>query len=647
MGLHALTKSADYVRYLRENQQEAELLFKELLIGVTSFFRDPGAWEQLKDEGIAQLLAAQPEGGVLRAWCVGCSTGEEAFSLAIVFQEALATLKPSKHFSLQIFATDLDKDAIDRARTGLYPENISADVSERRLREFFVKQEQGGFCVKKEIRESVIFAPQNLVMQPPFTKLNIITCRNLLIYLDAELQKKLMPLFHFSLGPSGLLLLGNSETVGAATDLFAPLPGRARLYRRLDSARYADLSAFPFAFTRSRLEAPMARAESSPAAPSLQVLADQLLLQRYSPSAVLVTQEGDILYVSGKTGKYLEPAAGKANWNLFAMCREGLGNTISEALHKAIRQSAVVALANVRFGLEGEKQLVDITVHPVHNPHALQGMLMVIFADALRPTVAGEKAAGDASTLGDVRLAELSQELRQAHSELQVTRDEMQTSQEELRSTNEELQSMNEELQSTNEELTTSKEESQSMNEELQTVNQEMQAKVDELSRTSNDMKNLLDSTDIAILFLDSALRVRRYTPPTARIIRLIPSDVGRPITDLVSVLDYSSLADDAREVLRTLASIEKQAAARDDRWFTVRVMPYRTLENRVDGVVITLTDITAGKVLEAALRKAQSELQARFTRQTEDFERTIAQPKARPLPPASKPTKPRARALR
>jgi two-component system, chemotaxis family, CheB/CheR fusion protein len=642
MGLHELANIADYVRYLRENPQESELLFKELLIGVTSFFRDPAAWEQLRDEAIPKLLAAYPEGGTLRAWSVGCSTGEEAFSLAIIFKEALAKLKPAKHFSLQIFATDLDKDAVDKARAGLYPENIGADVSEERLRQFFTKHEHGGFCVRKEIRETVIFAPQNLVMHAPFTKLDIVVCRNLLIYLDAELQRKLMPLFHFGLNAGGILLLGSSETVGAATDLFTPLPGKSRLYRRLDSAHQADLSQFPFAFGRARLDVPTAQAASAAPAPSLQSLADQLLLQRYSPAAVLVTNEGDILYVSGKTGKYLEPAAGKANWNLFAMSREGLGNALGEAFHKAVRQNTVVTLANVKVGTDGGPQFVDVTVHPVTSPSTLQGMFMVVFADVLKPPGASEPAPSEQASLGNARLAEMAQELQQAHADLQGTRDEMQTSQEELRSTNEELQSMNEELQSTNEELTTSKEEMQSMNEELQTVNQEMQAKVDELSRTGNDMKNLLDSTDIATLFLDSALLVRRFTPATARVIKLIASDVGRPITDIVSALDYPALASDTREVLRTLTSIEKQVTARDNRWFTVRVMPYRTQENRVDGVVITLTDISAAKVLEAALRKAQFDLEARIDRQGKvspkpsSSAKTAGRPQATKQPKAS-----------
>jgi len=620
MGLHQITKIADYVRYLRENSQESELLFKELLIGVTSFFRDPAVWQQLKDKIIPDFLATRPQGGMLRAWAAGCSTGEEAYSLAMVFKEVLEQVKPATNFSFQIFATDLDKDAIDKARAGVYPANISADVSEERLRRFFIKNDHGGYSVKKEIREMVIFAPQNLVMHPPFTKLDFVTCRNLLIYLDAELQKKIIPLFHYSLNPGGILLLGSAETIGTATDLFTPLAGKSQLYRRLDTSRQANFVEFPSAFGRTRSDtvpASSAQSATMPPAPNLQSLADQLLLQRYSPAAVLVTNEGDILYVSGKTGKYLEPAAGKANWNLFAMAREGLGNALSEAFHKAVRQEIVVTLKGVKVGTNGGMQVVDIIVQPVTSPEALRGMVMVVFTDVAKESVAKAPAKSERATINNARLSAMAQELQRAHEDLQATRDEMQTSQEELKSTNEELQSMNEELQSTNEELTTSKEEMQSMNEELQTVNHELQLKVDELSRTSNDMKNLLESTDIATLFLDDALLVRRFTTQTAGIIKLIPGDVGRPITDIVTTLDYPGLAEDAQKVLKTLAFVEKQVSSRDKRWFTVRIMPYRTHENRIDGVVVTFADITVAKNLEAALRKARSDLEKRFTHQT------------------------------
>jgi two-component system CheB/CheR fusion protein len=627
MGLHQIAKISDYVRYLRENSQESDLLFKELLIGVTNFFRDPQVWDELKDRVIPEFLSNHPQGGTFRAWTAGCSTGEEAYSLAIVFKEALEKVKTGKNFSLQIFGTDLDKDAIDKARGGSYPANISADVSERRLREFFSKNDHGGYAVKKAIREMVTFAPQNLVMHPPFTRLDFLTCRNLLIYLDAELQKKLMPLFHYSLKPGGILLLGSAETVGTATDLFTPSSDKGRIYRRLDTARRSNPVEFPSGFARNiseRAAISSTQSTTKPTLANLQTAADQLLLQRFSPSAVLVTQEGDILYVSGKTGKFLEPAAGKANWNIFAMSREGMNDALSEAFHRAVRKKSSVSIENVCVGTNGGSQFVNIAIQPLTSPEVLEGMVMVVFTEVAKPPRIEESKFTRKGSVSNVRLAAMAQEIQQAHEELRTARDEMQTSQEELKSTNEELQSMNEELQSTNEELTTSKEEMQSMNEELQTVNHELQAKVDELSSTSDDMKNLLNSTDIATLFLDKGLLIRRFTTQTARIIKLIPSDVGRSINDIVTTLEYSSLNEDIEKVLRTRSAVEAQVSARDGRWFTVRIMPYFKQDERTDGVVITFADITVAKQLEAELRKTQVGLEARVTHQAEELGKTL-----------------------
>jgi two-component system CheB/CheR fusion protein len=606
MGLHQIDKIATYVRFLRENPQEIELLFKELLIGVTSFFRDPTAWEQLKDDVIPALLAAHLKGGTLRAWVPGCSTGEEAYSLAMVFKEALERVKPAGSFTLQVFATDLDRDAIDRARAGVYPANIAADISPERLRRFFAQDEHG--CrVGKEIRETLVFAPQNVIMDPPFTKLDLLICRNLLIYLDQGMQKKLIPLFHYSLNPGGVLFLGSAETIGAFAHLFAPLDKKARLYRRLDSALGAGPIEFPSAFLPYRPAAANLQPQAQIAGANLQTLADQLLLQRFSPAAVLTNDKGDILYISGRTGKYLEPAAGKANWNIFAMAREGLRYDLNSGFQKALRKKAAVCLKGVKVGTNGGVQALDITVQPISEPEALQGMVMIVFTEVATPPDA--RAAGKPPRASARResLAALERELLQAREEIQTTREEMQSSQEELKSANEELQSTNEELQSTNEELTTSKEEMQSLNEELQTVNQELQAKVDELSQADSDMKNLLESTDIATLFLDGALAVRRFTTRTTSIIKLIAGDAGRPITDITTDLDYPQMAADAREVLRTLVFKEKQVATRDGRWFLARIMPYRTLANRIDGVVITFSNITEAKRLEAQLRQTRA----------------------------------------
>jgi two-component system CheB/CheR fusion protein len=597
MGLHQIDKIANYVRFLRENPQEVELLFRELLIGVTNFFRDPQSWEQLKREVIPALLAEVDSGQALRAWVPACSTGEEAYSLAILFKEALDEFKPAKNITLQVFATDLDTYAIEKARAGVFPANIAADVSAKRLERFFTKAD-GGYRVTKSIREMVVFAPQNIIMDPPFTKLDFVSCRNLLIYLTPELQKKLLPLFHYSLNSGGYLFLGSSETIGGFTRLFAPLDGKSRLYRRLDLSLSAQPVEFPTAFVHAKSDTLVKPVKQTG---DLQTLADQILLQKYSPVAALTNDKGDILYISGRTGKYLEPAAGKANWNIFVMAREELRYELTAAFQKAVRTKETVMLKNMSVGTNGGKQIVNITVEPLRAPSAMEGMVMIVFTDviALPKTKTSGKPHG-----ATVRAAEIEEQLEYARQEVQSMREEMQTSQEELKSTNEELQSTNEELQSTNEELTTSKEELQSMNEEMHTVNQELQARLDEFARTNNDMKNLLDSTDIAALFLDNDLRVRRFTAQTGKVTRLIPADVGRPITDIASALLYPELADDAHEVLRTLMKVEKQIPLPNEDWFAARILPYRTYENMIDGVVITFADITAYKKLEAELRK-------------------------------------------
>jgi chemotaxis methyl-accepting protein methylase/archaellum component FlaC len=611
MGIHQITKMAGYVRYLQENSQELDLLFKELLIGVTSFFRDASVWEELRTKVIPALLSSRAPGHALRAWVPGCSSGEEAYTLAMVFREAVEALKPKASFVLQIFATDLDRDAIDKARKGLFPPNITADVSPARLTRFFTKEDHG-YRVRREIREMVIFAPQNIILDPPFTKLDLLSCRNLLIYLTAEVQKKLMPLFHYSLTPGGLLLLGSAETVGSSTELFASVSAKARIFKRTETVQRPVQVEFPASFKVGKPFGPESAQPTKPSV-SLQSLADQLILRSYAPPTVLTNDKGDIFYISGRTGKYLEPAAGKANWNLFAMAREGLRYELAAAFPKALKQKESVLLHALKVGTEGGTQCVDVSVQRLDEPGPLHGLVIIVFTDvAMAVNTHTSKTPAH-----NARLTASERELQQVRAAARITHEEMQTSQEEIRSANEELQSTNEELQSTNEELTTSKEEMQSLNEELQTVNAELQAKLQELSSSSNDMKNLLDSTDIAMLFLDRHLNVRRFTHQATKIIKLIPSDVGRPITDLVSNLNDPALDADAREVLRSLVPKEKPVSTPDGRWFSVRIMPYRTLDDRIDGVVITFADITVAKTLEAELREKQAALEQRVVTQT------------------------------
>ncbi len=623
MGIHQVASIGEYVRYLQENSQEVAILFKEMLIGVTSFFRDPAAWQQLAKQALPALLAARPAGGVLRAWVAGCSTGEEAYTLAMVFVETLKQIKRADGVSLQIYATDLDKDAIDKARRGFFPENIAADVSPARLARFFVK-EQNGYRVSKAIRAMVVFAPQNVIMDPPFTKLDILCCRNLLIYLMPELQKKLWPLFHYSLNPQGLLFLGSAESIGGFGHLFTPVALKERIFQRNGSIVPGKQIDFPSAFVpipANRRKVPMTEPRS---APSLQSLADQLLQARFAPPAVLVNGQGDILYISGRTGKYLEPAAGKANWNVIAMAHEGLRYELSGALQRAHHKKGAVTVQGIKVGTGADARYVDLAVEALDEPKELLGSVLIVFSDTAE---AAEKSPGGGAgktTVRSTRQREAERELQRAREEVQAGREEMQTSQEELKSMNEELQSTNEELQSTNEELTTSKEEMQSLNEELQTVNAELQAKLDELSGTNNDMKNLLNSTEIATVFLDNNLCVRRFTLQAQTIIKLIPSDVGRPITDLASDLLYPTLVADANEVLKTLVFVERSISTSDGRWFTVRVMPYRTMDNRIDGVVITFADITAAKKVESKLRSDQGDLTRRSAEQGSALDRAM-----------------------
>jgi len=599
MGLHQLKTMELYARYLRENLQEQDLLFKELLIGVTHFFRDQEVWAQLRSVSLPALLAHYPEGKELRAWVTACSTGEEAYSLAMTVMDVLDDVKPKGRFKLQIFATDLDDDAIDIARLGQYPANIEATVPSDQLNRYFIK-EDNGYRITKKIRDMIIFAPQNIIMDPPFTKLDIITCRNILIYFGVTLQQKLIPLFHYALTSNGILILGNAETIGNATSLFLALNDNSRIYTRIDTLEHHVEVDFPtqkFPVVSLLENEPESPREMTQKINNLQGQADQILLQNYSPAAVLVNAAGDILYINGRTGKYLEPAAGKANWNIHVMAREELQHHINLAMKQAQTQVEPVNIPNLTV----DASTINLTVQAIAKPKSLLGLLMVVFTDVAKSTKLPRRKPGAAEQ-------ESKAELQQARSDIQSLHEKMQASQEERKSANEELQSTNEELQSTNEELTTSKEEMQSMNEELQTVNAELQSKVEDLSWTNNDMKNLLNSTEIATIFLDNKLCVRRFTSHITSLFKLIASDVGRPLSDVVTELDYVTLQKDAKAVLETLVFSEKEITADNDRWFKVRIMPYRTQDDVISGVVITFINISEAKKLEKELRVLRPE---------------------------------------
>jgi two-component system CheB/CheR fusion protein len=604
MAIHKIDKIASYVLFLNENPKEVEILFKELLIGVTNFFRDEVIWEKLKEKILPDIITKLEPGSILRAWVPGCSTGEEAYSLAIVFKEALEKINPHGGFSLQIFATDLDNEAIETARKGVFSDSIAEHVSPERLKRFFLKT-QDGYFINTEIREKVVFAQHNIIMHPPFTKIDILSCRNLLIYMEPELQKKLIGLFYYSLNPEGIMVLGSSESLGTQSHLFTPLDLKWKIFKRSGTLVTPDLLDFPTTFSKIRT-INTEKEVTIGSVQNIQTLADQLLLQHYSPAGVLVNEQGDIIYISGHTGKYLEPAVGKANMNIFAMLREGLRTEFPVAFRKAILKKESVILHNIKVGTNGSSHTLNISIQWIETPEPLKGKLMIIFKDIQDITDSKLAARKEKKSLNNIRQMELEKELKYAREKIQDTLEAMQSSQEELKFTNEELQSTNEELQSTNEELMSSKEEMQSLNEELQTLNSELQSKVDDFSRVNNDMKNLLNSTDIATLFLDKDLKIRRFTIQAVKIFKLIKSDVGRPFTDLVSDLIYPDLSKDILKVLKSLDYIKKQIPTNDGRWFSIRIMPYRTLDEKIDGVVITFFNITDLKEVEVKLHETE-----------------------------------------
>jgi two-component system CheB/CheR fusion protein len=602
MSVHKIDGINSYVRLLQDNPKEVHILFKELMIGVTNFFRDPAVWEKLKETILPSKIDKNQAATTIRAWIPGCSTGEEAYSLAIVFKEVMEQINPHGGLTLQVFATDLENDAIETARKGVFPLNIEADVSPKRLSRFFTKIDDG-YRINTEIRETIVFAQHNIIMHPPFTNIDFISCRNLLIYLEPELQKKLLGLFYYSLNPEGVLLLGNSETLGSQSHLFKTENSSLKIYTRGNSNLDPLLFDFPSSFSRAKLTNYENKIAEKPIM-NIQTLADQLLLHQFSPASVLVNENGDILYISGRTGKYLEPAVGKANLNVFAMLRPGFQSDFAIAFRKVISKKQTEVLHNVKIGTNGGTIIVNVAINWISKPEALFGKILIVFTDVAKIVENNTTSKRGKQTLASAREKELEEELQHAHEEVQNISEEMQTSQEELKSANEELQSTNEELQSTNEELTTSKEEMQSLNEELQTVNAELQSKVDDYSRINNDMKNLLNSTDIATLFLDKELNIRRFTDQATKIFKLIKSDIGRPFTDQVSQLIYPELKEDAVEVLRTLIFIEKQIPTKDGKWFSTRIMPYRTFDDRIDGLVITFIDISELKLADEKLNE-------------------------------------------
>ena len=620
MAVHQIDVVESYIKYLQQAPVEVEALFRDLLIGVTNFFRDPEAFLLLEEQVIPKLFEGKPTGAVIRVWSAGCSTGEEAYSIAVLLQERIAALK--QNYTVQFFATDIDSRAVASARAGVYPASIAADVSPERLARFFTAESDGSaYRIHKSIRDMMVFSEHDVIKDPPFSRLDLISCRNLLIYLGTELQRRLIPLFHYALKPGGFLFLGTSEGVGEFVERFAVLDRKSKLYRRQEVFKETQAAA------SSRFLAPAAASDALaeraprkaviPHRPPLREMTEQALLQQLAPTSVLVDSQGDILYLHGRTGMYLEPAPGEAGIsNMLKMAREGLRRDLSIALNKVVGTGEVVHCPGLRVKTNGHFTWVNLTVCPVVARHAAAAepnLYLAILQDAPAPEpvapdalpAAAGAAADGAAGVGS-QIASLRQELRAKDEYLRSAQEELESSNEELKSSNEEMQSVNEELQSTNEELETSKEELQSVNEELGTVNTELQTKVADLSRANNDMNNLLAGTGIGTVFVDHQLRILRFTPAASGIINLIAGDVGRPVGHFVSnLIGYDRLVQDVQAVLDTLAPREVEVETTDGRWLTMRILPYRTLENVIEGAVITFVDTTRTVLVQQALHKA------------------------------------------
>ena len=627
MSVHQIGTINDFVKFLQQTPAEVEALFRDLLIGVTSFFRDPDAFKMLEEQVIPKLFAGKTPGNVIRVWVPGCSTGEEAYSLAILLAERQESMNQS--CKVQVFATDIDPHAIATARVGLYPSSISADVTPERLARFFTAEHMnntdgtpGAYRVHKGIRDMLVFSEQNVIRDPPFSKLDLISCRNLLIYMGTDLQKKLIPLFHFALKPGGYLFLGTSETVGDYLDLFSSLDRKLKIYQRkedMHSIQHGVLGRFLPPITAIDIALPRFSGKTAfPVKLPLRELTEQELMLQVAPAAALVNGQGDILYLHGRTGMYLEPVPGEAGVNnILKMAREGLRHDLSRALHSAVGTKEIVRYPGIRVKTNGDFTTVNLTIRPVTAGNARTGsdaslvspVYLVILEEALFPGVVSNQNS-EHSLDTDATIMALKQELRAKEEYLQTANEELETTNEELKSANEEMQSVNEELQSTNEELETSKEELQSINEELATVNAELQIKMSDLSRVNNDMNNLLSGIGIGTVFVDHQLRILRFTPTVTRIINLILSDVGRPVGQIVSnLVGYDRLVADVQTVLNTLVPIETDVQTISGSWYSLRILPYRTLDNVIEGAVITFVDISEMEQTRQALLKANEQL--------------------------------------
>jgi two-component system CheB/CheR fusion protein len=612
MQVLQLTGLDDYVARLREDADEPQLLFRDLLIGVTSFFRDPAAFEALERLVIPRLFEGKTADDALRVWVPGCATGEEAYSIAILLREHMDATRAAPN--VQIFATDIDDAAMLYARTGRYQPSVTTNISQERLQRFFTAND-AGYSISKDIRDMCVFSVHDVLRDPPFSRLDLVSCRNLLIYFNTEFQARVLPIFHFALRPGGYLMLGTSESVSRHADLFAPLDKKQRIFQRRDQVA-APLRLPQFAPSHPAAPAALgARSEMGTLLTSLRNLVEARVVEQFAPAHVVVNREGDVLYYSARTGKYLEPPAGLPNRQLLALARRGLRIHLRAAFRETLETRRAVRCERLSFDVDGRSQAINLVIEPFGD-NEQDPLFLVLFQDLPEPAPAIPAEAGE-SAGSDKALERLEQDLRETRERLQLTIEEYETAVEELKSSNEELQSINEELQSSNEELETSKEELQSVNEELNTVNAELSAKVEELDRANSDLRNVFESTQVALVFLDRNLVIRSFTPAATAIFQLISSDRGRPLTDIVCNLsDGADLRRDIHTVFEQGAAIERRVHHNDGvRHYFMRILPYRGEIGVVQGAIVTLLEVTRLVEAEARERLLLQDLNGRARR--------------------------------
>lgn len=599
----------EYLQILKRDPLEVEQLYKNFLIGVTSFFRDKNVFDCVEKKAIPYIVQNCIKGNRdIRIWVCGCSTGEEAYSFAILFREAAEKLK--SNIEISIFASDLDKEAVAIARSGIFSENSLTTVSKDRIARFFVRTENG-FQMRKEIREMVVFAHHNLTNDPPFSKLDMISCRNVLIYMNSDLQKKVIPMFHYGLNDGGLLLLGTSESVGENSDLFSPYDNSIKLYKknqvlpkRKNKTDY-DLSGI-HQRTDTPVNLPSVIMEKKT---NLSGLAEKILADQYAPPSVIIDKNNNALYFSGNTSPFLEQPRGEARLNILEMAKMGLRTALEAAIKKARSGKKQVQTKSIEINVNNKFTGINLVVKPILSKIPELGTLMVIFESAEMPNKNSAVPESAPTGKNKIKTSELEKELRITKEHLQAAIDELKTSNEDLQTSNEEYQSSHEELQSTNEELETSREELQSVNEELITVNTELSGKIEQLSQANDDLNNLLSSIEVATVFLDKDLKIKRFTPAATKIFNLISTDIDRPVTHLSGNILYKALADDVKSALKTLAVRTADVQAIDSTWYHMRILPYRTAENIIEGVLVTFVDITEQKNTEGKLKKTNEHL--------------------------------------